>query len=29
MDDRLATINMGRKVGGCCAHFCGGSWIPI
>ena len=25
MGDRLATIDMDRKVGGCCAHFCGGT----
>ena len=27
--DRLATIYMGLKVGGCCAPFRGRSWIPI
>jgi len=26
MGDRLATIDMGRKLRGCCARFCGGSW---
>jgi len=30
MGDRLATIDMARKVwGGCCAPFGGGSWVPI
>jgi len=28
MGDRLATIDMGRKVVGCCAPFRGGSWAP-
>jgi len=27
--NRLATIDMGRKVGGCCAPFRGESWFPI
>ena len=29
MGDRLATTDMCRKVGGCCAPFRGGSWVPI
>ena len=29
MGDRLATTDMGRKVGGCCAPFHGGGWVPI
>jgi len=30
MGDRLATIDMGRKVGeGCCVPFCWGSWVPF
>jgi len=30
MGNRLATIDMGRKVEGCCAPFRGGeSWVPI
>jgi len=30
MGDSLATIDMGRKVGGgCCAPFREGSWVPI
>ena len=30
MGDRLTTIDMGRKIGGCCAPFRGGgSWVPI
>jgi len=28
MGDRLTTIDMGRKVGDCCAPF-GRSWVPI
>jgi len=28
MGDRLATIIIGRKEGGCCARF-GVSWVPI
>ena len=28
MGDRLATIHVGRKVGGCCAPFRGGRWFP-
>jgi len=28
MGDRLATIDMAQKVGGCCAPFCGGAWSP-
>jgi len=28
--NRLATLDMGRKVGGgCCDPFRGGSWVPI
>jgi len=29
MGDRLAEIDMGRKVGSSCAPFRWGSWIPI
>jgi len=30
MGDRLATVDMGRKEGGCrAAFFAGGSWVPI
>jgi len=33
LGDRLATLNMGRKVGGCCTpppfFLGGGSWVPI
>jgi len=30
MSDRLAAIDMGRKLGDCCATFFeGGSWVPI
>jgi len=29
MGDRLATIETGRKVGGCCASFRRGTWVPI
>jgi len=29
MDDHLATIDMGRKVGGCCAPFHGGAGTPF
>ena len=25
----FATIDMGRKLGGCCAPFGGGNWVPI
>jgi len=28
MGDRLATIHVGRKLGGCCAPFRGGRWFP-
>jgi len=29
MGDCLATIDMGRKVGGCRDPICRGSWVPI
>jgi len=29
ISDRLATIDMAQTVGGCCAPFRGGSWVPI
>ena len=29
MGDRLATIDMALKVGGCCATVTGESWVPI
>jgi len=29
MGDSLATIDMGRKVGGYCAPFLGGSWVWV
>jgi len=29
MDNRLATIDMGRKLGGLCSLFGEGSWVPI
>jgi len=29
MGHHLATIEMGQKVGGCCAPFRWGSWVPI
>jgi len=28
MGDRSATIDVGRRVGGCCAPFYGESWVP-
>jgi len=27
--DRLATIDMGQKVGDRCGPFRGGSWVPV